>query len=383
MSEAEGALSALRSRQSLSAAFFGVGIFVLAGFVLWIGQDVLVPFVIAGFLSFLIVTVKRRIQRLPVVGRYVPEPFAFFLAFSLIVVLLFILSTIVASNIGAVIEAAPGYANRLSELWREISSYTEGLPLGEDFRTTVANLPNNALSAAQRYLGGLAILARGLIGSIVTVLLYTAFILIERGRLLKKVAQIAGPHGAERLVSGVIDDIQILMRTYISVKTLTSLLVSAISWIIMLFLEIDFAGFWALLVFALNFIPVIGSIIAVLLPTGLALVQPGGGVGLFLATGILLTTGQQLVGSVIEPRMMGQSLNLSPLVILLSLAGWGSLWGIAGMFLCVPMTVAIMIILAQFEVTRPVAILLSDNGDVEPLMAASPVSIEDGQSVRV
>ncbi|GGY51639.1 AI-2E family transporter [Parvularcula lutaonensis] len=357
-----------KPRRSLPALFNGAGLFVMVGFVLWIGQGVLIPLVIAAFLSFLIVTVKRRIERLPVLGALLPEGAAFTLAFAAIVFVLFVLVAIIRTNIEAVIAAAPSYNARLVEIWSGFNAYAMSLPgIGPDLESALDTLQDNAIAVVQGYLGNFASIASGAIGSLVTVLLYTAFMLVERGQFMKKVTRIAGPHGAERLVSDVIDDIGRLVREYISVKTLTSLMVAMISFIIMTFLSIDFAGFWALLIFALNFIPVIGSIIAVMLPTVLALVQPGGGVTLFILTGVLLTTAQQVVGSLIEPRMMGRSLNLSPLVILLSLASWGSLWGIAGMFLCVPMTVAMMIILAQFDATRPVAILLSDDGEVEPL----------------
>lgn len=369
-----------KNARSLSSFFFGVGIFVLAGFILWIGQGVLIPFVIAAFLSFLIVTVKRRIERLPGLGRFIPEALSFTLSFAFILAIMFVLAAIIRSNIEAVVAAAPGYGERLGEIWRDLTVSADTMPFGADIREGLDNLQANALEVTQSYLGNVAAVARGLVGSLITVFLYTAFILVERGRLLSKLTKIAGPHGADKLVSDVIDDIQRLVRTYISVKTLTSFVVAIISLVIMMLLGIDFAGFWALLIFALNFIPVIGSIIAVVLPTLLALVQPGGGLGLFILTGVLLTTAEQVVGSFVEPRMMGESLNLSPLVILLSLAAWGSLWGIAGMFLCVPMTVAIMIILAQFEATKPVAILLSDNGEIDALQRgySAPVGTPSG-----
>lgn len=357
-----------RPRRSLATLFYGAGFFVLVGFVLWIGQGVLVPLVIAAFLSFLIVTVKRQVERTPGIGRFLPEPVSFGISFAVIVLVLFVLVAIIRSNIEAVIAATPAYNQKLTEIWSGLNAYAQSLPgVGEDLRASLDNLQSNAIGVVQSYLGNAASAARGAVGGLVTILLYTVFILIERGQFLKKAAMIAAPHGGEDVVGHVIDDIARLVREYISVKTVTSLLTGALAFAVMLVLGIDFAGFWALLVFALNYIPVIGSIIAVILPTVLALVQPDGGVGLFFLTAALLAVVQQLVGSFIEPRMMGQSLNLSPLVILISLASWGSLWGIAGMFLCVPMTVAIMIVLAQFEPTTPVAILLSDNGEVGPL----------------
>lgn len=354
-------------RHSLASLFYGTSLFVLGGYVLWIGQNVLVPLVIAAFLSFLIVTIKKQFERIPRIGPLLPQSVLFGLSFSMIVLVLLVLVSIVRTNIGAVAEAVPAYTERLGEIWSGLDIDTSNLPFQEDIASAIENIRTSAIRLLQSYLTGLAGAAGGFLGGLVTVLLYTAFILIERGRFLVKMVKIAGPDEAASIVSSVVDDLGRMTREYITVKTFTSFLTGALSYIILIALEIDFAGFWALVIFALNYIPVIGSVIGVTLPTFLALVQPGGGIGLFFIAAGLLTAAQQLCGSVIEPRMMGRSLNLSPLVILLSLAAWGSLWGIPGMFLCVPITVILMIVLAQFESTLPVAILLSDNGDLEPL----------------
>ena len=79
----------------------------------------------------------------------------------------------------------------------------------------------------------------------------------------------------------------------------------------------------------------------------------------------ILVVIQFLIGNIIETRLMGRSLNLSALVVLFSLALWGSIWGVVGMFLCVPITVILMIIFSNFEKTRPIAVLLSSNGKID------------------
>ncbi len=84
----------------------------------------------------------------------------------------------------------------------------------------------------------------------------------------------------------------------------------------------------------------------------------------FLIVGIGLISAQFIVGNVIEPKLMGKTLNLSPLVVLLSLALWGGLWGIPGMFLCVPIMVIFLIVLSHFSATRPLAVLLSERGEL-------------------
>ena len=126
------------------------------------------------------------------------------------------------------------------------------------------------------------------------------------------------------------------------------------------------AGFWAVMVFFFYYIPTIGSILAILAPALLALVQfdhltP------FLVVLFVIGTIQIVMANVIEPAIMGRSLNLSPLVVIVSLMVWGTIWGVVGMFLCVPIMVVLLIVLAHFETTRPVAVLLSADGDIPQL----------------
>jgi len=209
--------------------------------------------------------------------------------------------------------------------------------------------------------------ARSLITSAVIIFLYTVFILVERGRIFKKIALLSADDARKEAIDETISDIGTLVRQYITVKTITNLITAGVSYAIMLFVGVDFAGFWALLIFALNYIPMFGAASAITLPVLLALVQPDGGLQKMLLTFGLLVGAEQVMSNGIEPRIVGKSLNLSPLVILISLAFWGSLWGFAGFLLSVPMTVSVMLILTQFQSTRPIAIMLSDDGSIAPL----------------
>ena len=122
---------------------------------------------------------------------------------------------------------------------------------------------------------------------------------------------------------------------------------------------LEFAIFFAFIIFLLNFIPNIGSIIAVTFPVIFSLVQFESLylTSIFLA---LMIGVQVLMGNFVEPKFVGNKLNLSPLVIILSLVFWGSLWGVVGMLLSVPIMVIINIILAAIPSTRPIAILFSE-----------------------
>ena len=126
---------------------------------------------------------------------------------------------------------------------------------------------------------------------------------------------------------------------------------------------VDFAAFWAVMVFFFYYIPTVGSILAIVAPAMLTLVQFDN-LTPFLIVLLVFGTIQVVTANVIEPAIMGSTLNLSPLVVIVSLMVWGTIWGVVGMFLCVPITVVSLIVLAQFETTRPIAVLLSADGRI-------------------
>jgi predicted PurR-regulated permease PerM len=146
-------------------------------------------------------------------------------------------------------------------------------------------------------------------------------------------------------------------------KTLVSLLTAVVSYVVLEMVGVDFAIIWALLVFFLNFIPTIGSIVAVVFPALLTLVQFDT-ITPFLIVAIGLGGTQFVIGNVIEPTYVGKSLNLSSLMILLALSFWGSVWGLPGMFLAVPLMVMTGIVCAQFSGLRWIAVILSADGNL-------------------
>jgi predicted PurR-regulated permease PerM len=164
-------------------------------------------------------------------------------------------------------------------------------------------------------------------------------------------------------VKELVDKIDHSIGNYVALKTLTSLLTGFLSYFALLFIGIDAPLFWAFLIFVLNFIPTIGSLIATAFPAIFAILQFGE-----ITPGILVLSIvgaiQLVVGNFIEPRLMGNSLNISPLVVFLTLAIWGVIWGISGMLLSVPITVILIIIMSEFPGTRPFAILLSQKGSL-------------------
>jgi len=127
-------------------------------------------------------------------------------------------------------------------------------------------------------------------------------------------------------------------------------------------MSVEFSGVWAFLVFLLNYIPTIGSVMSIILPSAFAAATQGysSAVAVFIGLSVI----EAILGNVLDPKVMGKSLNLSTLAILINLVFWGMIWGPVGMFFSVPILAAIYVACAQFDKTRPISILLSADGSI-------------------
>ena len=162
------------------------------------------------------------------------------------------------------------------------------------------------------------------------------------------------------------DQIYHYTNKYVAVKAFVSILTAVLSYIVLIIVGVDFAFLWSLLIFALNFIPYIGSIIATLLPAAFSILQFGSlWPGFWVFVSIIVI--QNIIGNYVEPKVMGKSLNISPLVVIITLAFWGYVWDLLGMLIAVPITSILLITLAQFPATHSIAILMTENGDIESL----------------
>ena len=352
--------------------FFSLASAVLIALIAYFGRGIFIPVIIAGFTSFLIFTLKQSVSRVPFVGRYLPAPVSYLIAFVIIVSVTILFIEIIRDNVEDLVAAWPRYEERLRSLGRGGVQAIRGLGfVPENFVGGVEEIRAAGLNVINRVIAEVGSSVRTLTANTITIFLYTVFMLLERGRFFQKIEKLSAAGPQRDAVNETISDIAHMVRQYITVKTMSNLVTATASYIIMSFIGVDFAGFWALLIFVLNYIPIVGAASAITLPVLLSLVQPeGGGLQTALLTLGLLVGTEQMMSSVIEPRLIGRSLNLSPVIILLSLAVWGTLWGFAGALLAVPITVTLMIILTQFQPTRPVAILMSENGEIAPIKHA-------------
>lgn len=342
--------------QRLLAAALWTAIIIAILFVLRQGKDLFIPFMIAAIMVYLIKIFSGFIRKFSLRGIRLPESIAILIAFAFIGAIAYAFVSIVADNAAQVAAEAPRYQTRLIQLEHEISAklnMEEADILGDFVRDL--NL-GDMVTAIATSLAGL--LGRGTL-----VMLAVVFLLLETRVFPHKLDAIFPDPDRRNEVLLILKRINQDMQVYLGVKTLMSILTGLLSYAIMRFVGLDFAEFWALLIFILNYIPTIGSLVATIFPAVLALVQFES-LWQFAVVLLGITAVQQFVGSFLDPALMGQSLNLSPLVVIFSLVLWGWLWGIVGAFLCVPLTVLVLIVLQNFDGTRWVAILLSKTGNL-------------------
>lgn len=331
---------------------------------LYYGRNILAPFALAVFLFLVIegfATVIDNASKVIKIG--VARLFA------VLIVLGGFLGFIVllASGIAEFGREASDYEGRINSLISDIY----GVVHMSDAPTLQELLFNET---GQKFFATIANATGDLSGDLVLILIYVAFLFLAQSSWTRKLDNIFPGFEQRDQVRKIGDDARRGIETYLWTQTVISALITALTYFSLLAMNVENALFLAALIFVLNYIPTVGSIVAALVPPLFALVQPEipawvpgeppqdtyiYAVGVFA----VVSFWQFSIGNFIQPRMMGDSLNLSALVVLLSLAIWGAIWGIPGMFLSAPLTVLMMIFFAQSESTRWMAILLSADGN--------------------
>lgn len=331
-------------------------IFSLILALLIIGKDFLIPIVIAFGAWFLFNALAGFFGRIKIKNKIAPLWLRYIFSSILIGLFVYTVVLIISSNVTQLQSQMDFYEENFKRIEKTILNK---LGIGDS-----SFLSNDILSRfnAETILKSVVESLSSLLTNTILVIIYLVFILLEQHMFGDKVKMILKQKGNPK-ISDSIQKIKYTVETYILLKTAISFATGLLSYLIMLAIGVDFALFWAFLIFLLNYIPNIGSLIATVFPALLALVQfQTYWQALLVFFGI--GTVQFIIGNFIEPKIFGKSLNMSALVVVLSLTFWGFVWGIPGMFLCVPVTVTIMIILSNFEETKSIAILLSDDGNV-------------------
>jgi len=323
-------------------------------------QDILTPLALALFLAVMIDSFARVLTlRTPGFPKTLALPTAVVLSLLLFGVSIWI----VVDNGKTFFDHSSEYVASLNAIIAKFTPLVSHLAPGLELKVapTIGDVVKQL--NPQRYFGDVAQSFNSFATSAVLVLIYLGFILASRKGFGRKIVALF-PHHAEREQNmKMFQRIRDGVEQYLWIQTVTGLMIAVAAWVVMMMVRLDNAFFWAFLIFLAAYLPIIGGAVGCFLPPLFALVQfPDS-----LWPAIILFAALQaiffIVGNVIYPRMQGDSLNMDPTVILLSLAVWGALWGVPGMFLSTPLTVAAMVILAQFEGSRWIAILLSEDGD--------------------
>jgi AI-2 transport protein TqsA len=322
------------------------------------GRPFLIPIVIAALITVLIAAGADRLKRL-----WIPEPLATLGAILVLAAVIAVVFNILASQADSVAQVWPAYIQRLNAMTDQLLRWA-GPRLASKINEAIANLD------LTRQIPGLLGSAGGLVVGVALVTIYVGFLLFERSRMSGKIGLLfsSSEHAGEmqRAVTDIIESI----RRYVWIKTIMSLLTSAVSYGVLRAIGVDFAETWALIIFLLNYIPSVGAIIGVLFPALVALVQFDTFLP-FIVVAALLAAAQIIIGNIIEPSLMGRTLNLSPFVVMASLAFWAMIWGVVGAFLSVPLTTALIIVCSHIPSLSWIAILLSR--DSRSALGAMPV----------
>lgn len=326
----------------------------ISGYLLVAGRGLLVPVIMAIFIWHLLNTVNNGLQRIPVVGHWLPNSLSMIVSLGLLGAFVLMLINIIGDNVNEVIAASPRYQENLLRFFR-VADQRFHISAFVSFDSVIKSL------SIQNLVISIYSVFSVIASSAVLIALYVVFLFVEQHYFAQKMNALFRNPEHRKLVNNIISHITKDTQTYLGIKTFLSLITASASWLIMKFVGLDFAEFWALLIFFLNYIPNLGAIVATAFPCLLALIQfQSWWPFLELTAGIVAV--QFMVGNFLEPKLLGNSLNLSAFVILFALGLWGAIWGVLGMFLSVPITVMIMIVFAHFEATRPFAILLSQDG---------------------
>ncbi|MEV8466257.1 AI-2E family transporter [Fluviibacterium sp. DFM31] len=331
----------------------------LVGWFLVVGGGVLLPLVVAVMLTYVLIGASQGLRKLPGLS-LLPIWFSYVMALTLFGLALVTISLIAVSNLRDIARTAPDSQDNILALAGRIGSMF-GIEDTPSWDTLLA-LTLDRLDVPDMSLHLLSSVASAG-GYVVLIGTYMVFMVAERGPMTVKIEMVL-PDTTERgNARHVFDQINDQIVTYLSTKTLINAILGIVSYALMWLMGMDNAVFWAFFVAIFNYIPYVGSLIAVVVIVFYRALMTGD-FGVILTTVVLLTAAQVYVGNWLEPRVMSRSLNLSPLTVLVALVVWGSLWGLPGAIIAVPMTSIVMIILASFKSTRAVAVLASRDGEI-------------------
>lgn len=327
---------------------------ILASFVIVvsgmkIASDLIIPLFLSLFITAICYGPFLWLQK-----KGLPQAAALVVVLLSIGVISFIVVALLGTSIAGFSEKLPFYEERFAQYWIDINQWLVQIGWMDKDIGLIENIkPGNIMTIA----GGVFTGFSSLMSDSFIIILVVIFMLLEISVFIEKM-KIIDPRSLSR-----IDDIVKNLNKYFGTKTVTSLSTGILVTISLSIIGVDFPILWGSLAFLLNFIPNIGSIIAAIPAVLLALVQLGPGSA--LTTALVYLAINSIIGNLIEPRLMGKTLGLSPLVVLLSLIIWGWVLGTVGMLLATPLTITIKIIFDSMDETKSIGLMLGNENSLK------------------
>jgi predicted PurR-regulated permease PerM len=320
---------------------------------------ILVPVLFSAFLAVLAVPPVNWLQ-----SKKLPDWLAVTIVFLGVIGTFVVVSMLIGNSIASFSENLPEYQARLASMMAGGITWLEAQGIEVSTDSLLAQID---ASQAADFAGTMVASIGSLLSNTAFVLMTTVFILAEAAGFPRKLQLVLGDSeaGLEHF-GGIVRDIQ----EYLSIKTEISLVTGVLAWLLCWVVGVDYPALWGVIAFLLNYVPNLGSIIAAVPPLLLGFVQFGWERSLVLLIGYLAIN--TIMGNIIEPRVMGKRLGLSSLVVFLSLVFWGWVWGPLGMFLSVPLTMVVKILLENSDDLKWVAVLLGSGAETEDRIVSDP-----------
>jgi predicted PurR-regulated permease PerM len=357
--ECKNNLDNLKRDVSHIKILFGSIVFFILIIILKQLKTIFIPLFVSLLLYFLFNGLVKRLTHYKI-----PKLASLTFLLILIFVIFYFLGVLIFSSITSFIDKVPDYFKSFPDLLKSITEkltvFSAKLNITQDSLDKIMtdlnwqDIINRITAVASATFGSFATF----LGNLILVFLFLMFMLASQSTFTDKINKAFSPKKAGQIVF-VLDSIETKVQHYLLIKTAVSLLTALVAGIIIYIGGFDFVFFCALIVFVLNFIPNLGSIVATIIPVLIGLMKYGFSLRVLLVLiGLMLT--QFILGNIVEPSITGKNLDLSPIVILFSLIFWGYTWGIIGMILAVPITSSLKIIFEHIPSLNPVAKMISD-----------------------
>ena len=322
---------------------------VLLSVLLYYGKFVLLPLTLALFIFIIIKSLSKKLidSTLKLFNIKINDLVSFFSIFFIFIIIIYSFVKVLNSNLRSVVDNSSYYQNNLKNLINLFSDYKieKFIKLNEVFNDV------NFLEIFSKIINYFTELT----GNFSLILIYIIFFIIEEKLLAEKIKFFFNRLTTKNVLKKINSDV----FKYFQIKTFTSFLTGIFTFLILYFFNSDLAPTLGIFAFFLNFIPFVGSLISILIPTIFSLIQFFSFFESIIIL-IMLTFSQILIGNFLETKMMGKTLNLSPIIMIIFLSIMGKVWGIAGMFLSVPILVFLLIIFSNLNSTKNIAILISE-----------------------